>query len=99
MYIDTELVAPTYNVHPYVSPTHLGKDVSIIHGTVQLVPFPEKPRETNQQRRKEPEDTAGAGNRTARLRQQRWRPKLRLHHPLLFLHLLQTNGKPERTRG
>ena len=30
-----ELVLPTYNVHPYFSLKHLGKNVSVIHGKIR----------------------------------------------------------------
>ena len=35
--IDTELVLPMYNVHPYVSLRHLGKKVCIIHSKIQYL--------------------------------------------------------------
>ena len=35
IYIDTELVVPMYNAHPYFSLKNLGKKVHIIHGKIQ----------------------------------------------------------------
>ena len=35
IYIDTELVIPMYNVHPYFSLKNLGKVVCIIHSEIR----------------------------------------------------------------
>ena len=37
IYIDTELVLPMYNAHPYFSLKNLGKKVLIIHGKIRYI--------------------------------------------------------------
>ena len=38
-YIDTELVLPMHNVHPYFPLTNFGKKVRVIHGKTQYMPL------------------------------------------------------------